>query len=281
MSEAVLYVVATPIGNRGDLSARAIETLGSVDWIAAEDTRHSGRLLRDLGIERPLLSYHDHNAEGRARQLLEYLGNGQSVALISDAGTPLISDPGYRLVRACREAGVRVVPVPGASALIAALSVAGLPTDRFAFEGFPPRAPGKRRAWLAPLADETRTLVFYESAHRIEGFLADLAAVFGGGREAVIARELTKRFETLTGGTLAELVERLAADPDQLRGEFVVVTAGREAGAGEASARIEARALMRVLTRELPAGKAAALAAELLGGKKKHYYSMALALKNE
>ncbi len=276
MPEAILYVVATPIGNRLDIGARAIETLRAVDLIAAEDTRHSGRLLRELGIERPLISYHDHNAEGRAARLVEHLREGRSIALISDAGTPLISDPGYRLVKACRAEGIRVVPIPGPSALIAALSVAGLPTDRFTFEGFPPRAQGRRRSWLETLADEPRTLVFYESSHRIAHFLADLAKAFGGARPGFVARELTKRFETLLDGTLETLAERVASDPDQRKGEFVVVVAGCPRDREGGSARIEARELMRVLSRELPAGKAAAIAAELLGGSRKNYYRMAL-----
>ncbi len=276
---ATLYVVATPIGNLRDISARAIEVLGRVDLIAAEDTRHSGQLLHKLGISKPMFSYHEHNEQGRGRQLVGKLQAGQSVALISDAGTPLISDPGYPLVRECHLSGIPVVSVPGPSALIAALSVSGLPTDRFSFEGFLPRTPGKRRALLESLVDDPRTLVFYESSHRILHALEDLRQVFGADREAAIARELSKRFETLLAGALEELHARVLADTNQQKGEFVLMVAGRrDDDSIPDSARVEARQLMRLLLADLPAGKAAAIAAELLGGRKKAYYQLALEL---
>ncbi len=283
MHEATLYVVATPIGNLRDISERAIEVLGRVDVIAAEDTRHSGQLLHKLGVSKPMFSYHEHNEQGRGRQLVEKLQAGQSIALISDAGTPLISDPGYQLVRTCRLRGIPVVSVPGPSALIAALSVSGLPTDRFSFEGFLPRTPGKRRALLERLVDDSRTLVFYESSHRIPHALEDLRQIFGGDREAAIARELTKRFETLLAGTLDALHAGVSQDVNQQKGEFVLMVAGRRDDDASMPdlGRVEARRLMRVLLDELPAGKAAAIAAELLGGRKKAYYRLALELKGD
>src|SRR6476620_3317384 len=221
-----LHVVATPIGNLGDLSPRALDTLRAVAAICAEDTRHTRQLLAHYGIERPLVALHEHNEEQLAERLVARLLGGESLALVSDAGTPLVSDPGFRLVRAARAAGVAVSPVPGACAFVAALSVAGLPSDRLAFEGFLPAKAGARRERLAPLASETRTLAFYESAHRIEETLADMATVFGAQRRAVIARELTKLFETVLDGTLEDLQARVAADANQRKGEFVVLVEG-------------------------------------------------------
>ncbi len=213
-----LYVVATPIGNLGDMTARAIAVLQQVDLIAAEDTRHSGPLLQHFGITTACIACHDHNERQIAAGLVERIQSGESVALISDAGTPLISDPGYLLVRTAREAGVPVVPVPGASAMIAALSVSGLPSDRFSFEGFLPAKSSARRQRLQALADEGGTLIFYESTHRIEESLADMAEVFGPERYAVIAREITKRFETVHGDTLQNLIAWIAADANQTKG---------------------------------------------------------------
>ncbi len=273
-----LYVVATPIGNLGDITRRAVEVLSAVDRIAAEDTRHTRRLLQHLGIDRPLLSLHEHNERQRVQSLLERLRAGEHLALVSDAGTPLISDPGYPLVRACRAEGIRVVPVPGASALIAALSVAGLPTDRFRFEGFLPRRAAARRERLQTLSDAAETLVFYESAHRIEESLDDLCTVFGRAREAVLARELTKRHETLLDGTLGELLARVREDMDQRRGEFVLVVAGAPVEAEDDSAL---RALLSVLLEELPLKQAAAIAARLSGEKKNRAYQLALAMRGE
>ena len=265
-----LFVVATPIGNLGDLSARARETLGAVAAICAEDTRRTRQLLAYFGIDRPLLALHEHNEDAMATRLVARLAAGESLALVSDAGTPLISDPGFRLVRAARAAGLRVSPVPGPSAAIAALSVAGLAPDRFAFEGFLPAKGNARRDRLQRLAGEPRTLVFYESSHRVEAALADLAEAFGEDRPAVVARELTKLFETVLDGTLGELRDRVAADPDQRRGEFVLVVQG---AADETAARLaEGRRLYARLGEHLPPSTAAKLAAELSGAPRKALY---------
>ncbi|KFN51292.1 hypothetical protein P873_03225 [Arenimonas composti TR7-09 = DSM 18010] len=265
-----LYVVATPIGNLADISARAREVLAGVDAICAEDTRHTRQLLQALGIDRPLVALHEHNEDAAAAKLVERLRAGERLALVSDAGTPLVSDPGYRFVRAARAAGMKVSPLPGACAAIAALSVAGLPSDRFCFEGFLPAKAAARRERLAALVGEPRTLVFYESAHRIGEALADLIAVFGGEREAVLARELTKLFETVLGDSLAELAARVAADPDQRRGEFVLVVRGNH---DDADARLrEGRRLYTKLCEHLKPSVAAKLAAELSGAPRKALY---------
>ncbi len=275
-NSGTLYVVATPIGNRADISQRALEVLAGVDRVLAEDTRHSGTLLTMLGIAKPMLSLHEHNEQAQADAIVARLQSGENLALISDAGTPLISDPGYRLVRAARAAGLAVVPIPGASALIAALSVAGLPTDRFVFEGFVAAKAAARRSRLEQLRDETRTLVFYEASHRIQAFLADAAEVFGATREAVIARELTKAFEQVQAGDLAALNAWLAADPNHLRGEFVVLVRGAAPPAEDALAP-EAQRVVEILARELPLKQAAALAAEITGVRKNKLYQLALA----
>ena len=270
MPAAVLHVVATPIGNLGDLSPRARQVLAEVAAICAEDTRRSGQLLAHFGIATPLLALHEHNEQQLAQRLVARLLAGDSLALVSDAGTPLVSDPGYRLVQAARAAGIRVSPVPGPCALIAALSVAGLPSDRFAFEGFLPAKASARRERLAALAGETRTLVFYESAHRIEESLADLCAAFGGERPAVLARELTKLFETVLDGTLANLQSRVQADPDQRKGEFVLVVQGM---GEDADAKLaEGRRVHAILARQLPPSAAAKLAAEITGAPRKALY---------
>jgi 16S rRNA (cytidine1402-2'-O)-methyltransferase len=265
-----LHVVATPIGNLGDLSPRALETLRSVAAICAEDTRHTRQLLAHYGIERPLVALHEHNEAQLADKLVARLQAGESLAIVSDAGTPLVSDPGFRLVRAARDAGVKVSPVPGACAFVAALSVAGLPSDRLVFEGFLPAKGNARRERLAPLASETRTLAFYESAHRIEDTLADMATTFGADRRAVIARELTKLFETVLDGTLADLHARVLADPNQRKGEFVVLVQG---ASDDADARItEGKRLYAKLGEHLPPSTAAKLAAELSGAPRKALY---------
>lgn len=272
-----LYVVATPIGNLGDMTARAIAVLQQVDLIAAEDTRHSGPLLQHFGITTACIACHDHNERQIAAGLVERIQSGESVALISDAGTPLISDPGYLLVRTAREAGVPVVPVPGASAMIAALSVSGLPSDRFSFEGFLPAKSSARRQRLQALADEGGTLIFYESTHRIEESLADMAEVFGPERYVVIAREITKRFETVYGDTLAKLIAWVEADSNQCKGEFVVLVHGAE----EPETReidAEAERVLKLLLEELPVKQAAALAAKITGAKKNALYQFALGL---
>ncbi len=270
MPVATLHVVATPIGNLGDLAPRAQQVLREVAAICAEDTRRSGQLLAHFGISTPLVALHEHNEQQLAGRLVARLLAGESLALVSDAGTPLVSDPGYRLVRAARQAGVRVSPVPGPSALIAALSVAGLPSDRFAFEGFLPAKASARRDRLAALAGEPRTLVFYESSHRIEESLSDLRQAFGEDRPAVLARELTKLFETVLDGTLADLHRRVQDDPDQRKGEFVVVVQG----VGEdADARLaEGRRVHAILARQLPPSAAARLAAEITGAPRKALY---------
>lgn len=270
-----LYVVATPIGNRADITQRALQVLGSVACVLAEDTRHSGTLLRSLGIATPLQSLHEHNEQAQIEPLLARLQAGTDLALVSDAGTPLISDPGYRIVQAARAAGVTVVPVPGPSALIAALSVAGLPTDRFVFEGFLSAKTMARRTRLQALADEPRTLVFYESSHRIQEMLADLMALFGAERDAVIARELTKAFEQIQGGSLAGLNTWLAADTNHVRGEFVVLVAGAPAQV-ETEVSPEAERVLKILLQEMPVKQAAALAAEITGSRKNALYQFAL-----
>jgi 16S rRNA (cytidine1402-2'-O)-methyltransferase len=269
----VLYVVATPIGNLGDVSARAREILAGASVVAAEDTRHSGRLLRELGLERPLVSLHEHNERGRVAELVGRLQGGESVALVSDAGTPLVSDPGYLLVAAAVEAGIAVAPVPGPSAAIAALSASGLPCDRFCFEGFLPARAAARRQRLAELAAEARTLVLYEAPHRIAECLADLAAACGPGRRACVARELTKKFETFYRGTLGELAARAGADADMARGESVVIVEGAppaEPGAAELDN------MLAVLLRHLP--PSAAAAASLAGVRRADAYARALVL---
>jgi len=265
-----LWVVATPIGHRDDLSARAIATLRAVAVIAAEDTRHSRPLLLHHGIDTPLIALHEHNERDALDAIVRRLQAGDAVALISDAGTPLISDPGFRLVRAARAAGIRCIPVPGACAAIAALSVAGLPSDRFVFEGFLPPKPAARRSRLQELAGEARTVIFYESSHRVAESLADMRDIFGGGREAVLARELTKLFETVLGEPLAELAARVAADPDQQRGECVILLAGR---GEEADAKLaEGQRVFAILRDELAPAKAAKLAAAISGAPRKALY---------
>ena len=265
-----LHIVATPIGNLGDLSPRALETLKSVAAIYAEDTRHTRQLLSHFGLERPLLALHQHNEDTQSAQVVTRLLAGDSLALVSDAGTPLVSDPGFRLVRAARAAGIRVSPVPGACAAIAALSVAGLASDRFVFEGFLPAKGAARRERLTRLASESRTLLFYESAHRIEESLLDMVAAFGQVRPAVLARELTKLFETVLDGTLAELLARVQADPNQRKGEFVLIVAGV---GDDADARIiEGRRLYAKLVEHLPPSTAARLAADLSGAARKALY---------
>ena len=257
---------------------RAIEVLQCADLVAAEDTRHSQRLLSHFNIDTPLVAYHDHSDDRRTAQILERLEQGQTIALISDAGTPLISDPGYRLVREARARGIRVVPVPGACAFVAALSAAGLPSDRFSFEGFLPSKSGARERVLESLAREERTMVFYEAPHRVLDTLQAMAAVFGAEREAVIARELTKAFETFHLAPLAELCDWVAADSNQRRGEIVLLVRGAERKQG-AELDVEAERVMKLLLGELPPKRAAALAAEITGVSKKALYNWSLEQK--
>lgn len=266
----ILSVVATPIGNLGDLSPRAVEALRAATVIAAEDTRHSRPLLQHFGIATPLTPLHEHNERTAVASLIAKLLAGANVALISDAGTPLVSDPGFRLVRAAREAGIEVVPVPGACAAVAALSVAGLPSDRFVFEGFLPAKAAARRARLRELADEARTLVIYESSHRIAECCADLRDALGAQREARLLRELTKLHETCLGATLGEIAERVESDPEQRLGECVLVVAGR---GGEADAKLaEGRRVYALLREQLAPTKAAKLAAAISGAPRKALY---------
>lgn len=275
----VLYVVATPIGNREDLTRRAERILGEVDCIFCEDTRHSGKLLADLGISTPRISLHEHNESARIENVRERLRRGESCALISDAGTPLINDPGFALVHALRDAGFRIVPVPGASAVIAALSAAGLPTDRFSYEGFLPAKGGARRERLTALANDPRTLVFYEAPHRLREMLVDAAAALGAQRRACVAREITKLHEEFRNGSLAELVAWTESDPNATRGEIVVMIAG--AANEKASHALNSDELLRALLEELPASKAAKIAASLTGERRQALYQRALELSGE
>lgn len=274
-----LYVVATPIGNLEDISARALRVLKEVSLIAAEDTRHSSRLLAHFGIQTPLAACHEHNERDEGGRFLDRLRAGDKVALISDAGTPLISDPGYHLVRQARAAGIAVVPVPGACALIAALSAAGLPSDRFIFEGFLPAKAAGRRARLEVLKEEPRTLIFYEAPHRILESLGDFEQVFGGERVAVLGRELTKTFETLKGLPLSELRSWVEADSNQQRGECVLLVEGWQAPQDESAVSAESLRVLDLLLAEMPLKRAAALAAEITGVRKNLLYQTALERK--
>ncbi|MFF7705758.1 16S rRNA (cytidine(1402)-2'-O)-methyltransferase [Pseudomonas sp. NPDC007930] len=274
-----LYVVATPIGNLDDMSVRALRVLKDVALIAAEDTRHSQRLLQHFGIQTPLAACHDHNEREEGGRFLARLRGGDDVALVSDAGTPLISDPGYHLVRQAREAGIRVVPVPGACALIAALSAAGLPSDRFIFEGFLPAKAAGRQARLQALNEEPRTLIFYEAPHRILDSLRDMAAAFGPERPALLAREITKTFETLKGLPLSELCGFVEQDSNQQRGECVVLVAGFTAPEGGEAVSAEGLRVLDLLLEEMPLKRAAALAASITGERKNALYQAGLARK--
>jgi 16S rRNA (cytidine1402-2'-O)-methyltransferase len=272
-----LAVISTPIGNLGDLSPRARDELASAELVAAEDTRRTGQLLTTLGLSRPLLSLHEHNETERIEEILARLVSGAHIALVSDAGTPLLSDPGFELVRRVTQAGVPVVAVPGPSAITAALSIAGLPTERFSFEGFLPARLAERRARLGELARETRTLVFFEAPHRIAEALEDFVVTFGAARRAAVARELTKLFETVYRGTLAELAQLARADANFTRGEITVVVEGAEpAAADDTGAALDATLI--VLLTELAPSKAAALAAKLTGVKRNDAYARALVL---
>ncbi len=271
-----LYVVATPIGNLDDMSVRALKVLREVALIAAEDTRHSLRLMQHFGIATPLAACHEHNERDEGSRFIARLLSGDDVALISDAGTPLISDPGYHLVRQARAAGIQVIPVPGACALIAALSAAGLPSDRFIFEGFLPAKSVGRKARLELLKEEPRTVIFYEAPHRILECLQDLEEIFGADRSAVLGRELTKTFETLKGLPLGELRAFVEADSNQQRGECVVLVAGWSEPEGEDVIGAEARRVLDLLLQEMPLKRAAALAAEITGVRKNLLYQVAL-----
>jgi 16S rRNA (cytidine1402-2'-O)-methyltransferase len=274
-------VVATPIGNLQDLSERAQLVLSRVGLVAAEDTRHSGRLLQHLGLSKSMLALHDHNERDRVARILEALKAGQDIALISDAGTPLISDPGYVVVREVREAGFRVSPVPGPCALVAGLSAAGLPTDRFLFAGFLPAKRSGRKAALEELREQPATLVFYESPHRILVLMEDVVEVMGGERECVLGRELTKTFETFYGGTAQSVRESLEADPNGARGEFVVMVRGAPPAGPQEAGALDADRLLSLLVAELPVKKAARIVADVSGLSKNELYQRALALKDQ
>ena len=274
-----LYIVATPIGNLADISQRALDILATVDWIAAEDTRHSSRLLQHYGIQSKLLALHDHNEKQRAASLLEKLQQGQSIALISDAGTPLISDPGYSLVRHCQQAGVQVVPVPGACALIAALSAAGLPTDQFLFIGFLAAKQQQRLNQLQAIPAGVGTVVCYETARRIQDTLLDVQQVFGSERELVLAKELTKTFEHFARGTADDILQWLQEDAKRCQGEMVLMIAPTAKTESEISET--ALHTLQLLMAELPLKKAAALTAEIHGLKKNALYQHGLSLQQK
>ena len=271
-----LFVVATPIGNLEDLSPRARQTLEAVDLIAAEDTRHTGRLLSHFSIKTPTKAFHEHNESQRVENLVAALQAGQSIALVSDAGTPLVSDPGYRLVRAAHANGIKVSPIAGASAVTAALSAAGLPTDRFCFEGFLPAKQKARSDRLAELCREPRTIVLYESVHRIHDCLQDLVHAFGADRPAFIGRELTKLHEQCVKATLGELVQHVGDETIVTKGEFVIVVAGTDA---EPSSAIDVDVLLTELVQHVSVKDAAKIAAKVTGESRNDLYERLLALK--
>jgi 16S rRNA (cytidine1402-2'-O)-methyltransferase len=270
-----LYVVATPIGNLGDLSPRAQAVLAAVDRVCAEDTRTSGALLAHFGIRRPMQALHEHNEDQVAGELIEALRRGQSLALVSDAGTPLVSDPGFALVRAARAAGLPVIAIPGPCAAVAALSIAGIASDSFVFIGFLPSKAQARRTRLQELATEPRTLLFYESSHRIADSLRDIVAVFGGARRLCLARELSKLYEESITAAAAEVADWLAQDANRSRGEFVLVVEGTTAQGGSDDA--EAGRVLKILLAELGAAQAARLAAAITGRRKNELYALATA----
>ncbi len=278
IEEGIFYVVATPIGNLDDMSPRAVAVLQQVDLILAEDTRHSARLLQHYAISTPMRACHEHNEASLCESLPEQLRAGQDMALISDAGTPLVSDPGFRLVRTLRARGIRISTVPGPCASIAALSISGLPSDRFAFEGFLPAREAARQARLQDLLAESRTLIFYEAPHRLVPMLATLAGIFGSDRRVCVARELTKRYESVRCDAVGAMLEWLCEDENRCRGEIVVLVEG----AGEAVPDVrEDERLLRILLDYLPVGQAASAAAEIGGGRRNRLYKLALSMKQE
>ncbi|MEE6030926.1 16S rRNA (cytidine(1402)-2'-O)-methyltransferase [Avibacterium paragallinarum] len=271
----ILYIVATPIGNLQDISQRALQVLEQVDLVAAEDTRHSGLLLSHYGIKKPFFALHDHNEQQKADILCEKLLQGTTIALVSDAGTPLISDPGFHLVRKCRQAGIKIVPIPGACAAIAGLCASGIASDRFCFEGFLPAKSKARCDKLENLAKEDRTLIFYESTHRILDCLADMEKVFGAERYVVLARELTKTWETIHGDEVGALRKWVSEDPNRSKGEMVLIVEGN-VSSEEESFSPEAIKALTLIAKELPLKKAAAIVAELYGYKKNALYQFGL-----
>jgi len=274
-----LYIVATPIGNLNDISLRALEVLKSVSLIAAEDTRHSQKLLHHCGINTKLISYHEHNERESVNNLIKILKSGKSIALISDAGTPCISDPGYHIVKAALENHIRVVPIPGACAAISALSVSGLPSDHFIFEGFLPASSVSRKNRLAKLKSETRTLIFYEAPHRIEECIKDLGEIFGENREVTLARELTKTYETIYKSNLKNLYDFIRNNPNQSKGECVIIVKGSSPEEIEQHNLEQAKKLVLILLENMPLKKAVKITAELLSVSKNELYSEALKLK--
>ncbi len=280
-TKGVLYIVATPIGNLGDITIRALEILKSVDVVAAEDTRHSQKLLQHFGIEARMHAYHDHNDATAVGRLIDMLEQGLSIALISDAGTPLISDPGYKLVHDARHRGLNVVPIPGPSAVITALSAAGVSTDRFSFEGFLPAKTTARSKSLSALKSESRTMVFYESPHRISESLRDAINAFGGSRSAVLARELTKTFETFLAGSLEEIKQQVDADENQRRGELVLIIKGEPKRVQRDVIDENSENLLKTLLEELPTKQVASLAAKITGLPKNLLYQRVLELRSD
>lgn len=270
-----LYIVPTPIGNLGDMSSRAIEVLNQVSLIACEDTRHSGKLLSHFGITTKTTALHDHNERARAQWIVDQLAAGQSIALISDAGTPLISDPGYHLVSHVRQSGFNVIPLPGPCAAITALSASGLPSDRFTFEGFLPSKEKARADKLLALKEDPRTLIFYESPHRIEHSLTTMVEVLGGGRHVVMAREVTKTFETFLCGPVSDVLAKVSSDANQQKGEIVLMVHGHHLSDDEAVPTVAINTL-KLLCEELPLKKAAAIAAQIHGLKKNALYKYGL-----
>lgn len=273
-----LYIVATPIGNLEDITLRAINTLKQVDLIAAEDTRHSGLLLQHLAIKAKLFALHDHNEQEKSQLLIEKLKSGLSIALISDAGTPLINDPGYHLVKACREDNINVVPIPGACAAIAALSASGLPSDKFSYEGFLPAKTKARQDYLTTLLDEPRTMIFYESTHRLLDTLQDMQTIWGSDKQIVLAKELTKTWETIVNFSILDLINWLQEDSNRQKGEFVLIVEGNNKTADA----IDPKAIntLKLLLKELPLKKAAAITAEIYGLKKNQLYQLGLTFEN-
>lgn len=273
-----LYIVATPIGNLEDITLRAINTLKQVDLIAAEDTRHSGLLLQHLAIKAKLFALHDHNEQEKSQLLIEKLKSGLSIALISDAGTPLINDPGYHLVKACRENNINVVPIPGACAAIAALSASGLPSDKFSYEGFLPAKTKARQDYLTTLLDEPRTMIFYESTHRLLDTLQDMQTIWGRDKQIVLAKELTKTWETIVNFSILDLINWLQEDSNRQKGEFVLIVEGNNKTADAID--LKAINTLKLLLKELPLKKAAAITAEIYGLKKNQLYQLGLTFEN-
>ena len=279
MNQGTLYVIATPIGNRADMGERAISILKQVDLIAAEDTRHSKGLLQHYNITTPMQAYHDHNEEQATPKLIQRLLEGDNIAIISDAGTPLLSDPGYHLVKAAHASSIKVSPVPGACAAIAALSVSGLATDRFMFAGFAPHKQGARQNFYREFEHQVATLVFYESSHRIVASLKDMLLIFGEKRRVVLAREISKLFETVYSSTIGDLLDWLQADANQQKGEFVLVLEGAEEQMNPQFAELEQ--LLKILLEELPVKQASQIAAKITGVKKNQIYKLALELSGK